>query len=423
LLLVIGGVLISRPYFSPAGPPPPVVNTTGFDPAITAAIQEARAAVERSPRSAAARGHMGMVLLAHDVRNEARECFIQAAQMAPGEPRWPYFLGIARSIDNPAAAVTNLARAIPLFPPTLYAPRLRLGEHLLNLGRLDAAEPHFRAVWQQHARQPQAGLGLGKIANARDRAAEAADFLAAATSDPSTRKSAHRLLVNVNRKLGRTEEADRLARVIDTLPNDDAMPDPIFAEVEQLKTGETAWTDLGDDWIKTGRAQEAAKLLEKAVLTYPKSDRAMFLLGRARLRLGDVTGAEKMLAQAVALAPENIEAQMQLGAGRLTRGRAKEAQPCFRAAIKAKPNLASAWFNLGLSLGNEPSRAECIASFREAIRLQPGLLEAYLGLAIALRADQQPQLAAAELHRALELNPEESMRQKLLAQLKAVEPR
>ena len=141
LLIVIGGILISRPYFATtATPPPPVVNTTGFDPAITAAIQEARAAVEKSPRAATARGHMGMVLLAHEVRAEARECFMQAAALAPHEPRWPYFLGIAQSIDDPMAAVTNLARAVPLFPSHLHAPRLRLGENLLNLGRLDEAE-------------------------------------------------------------------------------------------------------------------------------------------------------------------------------------------------------------------------------------------------------------------------------------------
>src|SRR5262249_40930818 len=156
-----------------------------------------------------------------------------------------------------------------------------------------------------------------------------------------------------NQRLGRTNQAEAVARELSDLPNDKPLPDPYFSEIEQLKTGEKAWIDQADEWIKTGRAVEAAQLLEKTVQTYPNSDRAMFFLGRARLRLGDAAGAEAILTRAVSLAPNSVEAQMQLGVTRLNRGRAKEAEPCFRAAIQAKPNLGEAWFNLGLSLGGE----------------------------------------------------------------------
>jgi tetratricopeptide (TPR) repeat protein len=286
---------------------------------------------------------------------------------------------------------------------------------------LDEAEVHYRHVWQRETNSAPAGLGLGKIAIAQDRATDAASFLDAATDHLSTRKAAYRLLLNVNQRLGRTNQAEQAARIVADLPNDAPMPDPLYAEVEQLKTGEQAWIDLGDEWIKAGRVADAARLLEKTVQTYPKSDRAMFFLGRARLRLGDAAGAEAVLSRAVELAPDSVEAQMQLGVLRLSRGRARAAQPCFRAAIRAKPNLGEAWFNLGLSLGAEINRAESVAAFREAIRLKPNLIEAYLGLAVALRVDGQKEAAAHELRRALDLQPEEPLRQKLLAQLKLVE--
>jgi tetratricopeptide (TPR) repeat protein len=299
---------------------------------------------------------------------------------------------------------------------------LKLAEALVNLGRLDEAEACYQQVRQRDPNSAPAALGLGKIANARDRAAEATGFLTAAAPDPHTRKAAHRLLVSLHQRLGRTNEADRVARVLAGLPNDEPLPDPFLAEVELLKTGENAWTDRADEWIKAGRVAEAAQLLEKTVQTYTNSDRAMFLLGRARLRLGNPVGAEQILTRAVTIAPGSVEAQMQLGVVRLGRGRAKEAQPCFRAAIQAKPNLAQAWFNLGLSLGGEnDNRAEAIGAFREAIRLKPDLLEAYLGLAVVLRADGQKQAAADELRRALDFQPEEPMRQKLIDQLKLAE--
>lgn len=404
-----------------AAPPLPSINTAGFDPVIAAAIAQARDSVQSAPRSAAARGRMGMVLLAHQLRAEAGQCLAQASALAPGEPRWPYLLGHAQLLDNPLAAATNFDRAVRLFPKNESAPRLRLADTLLILGRVDEAEQHFRQVRQREPQSAPAALGLGKVANSRNRLSEAADVLNAALRDPSTRKAAHRLLVNIYQRLGRTNQAEQLARTLAGLPND-TPSDPILAEIEQLKTGEQAWTDLADEWLKTGRVAEAARLLEKTVQTYPNSDHAMFFLGRARFRLGDARGAEQMLMRAVTLAPASIEAQMQLGVVHLNLGRAKEAEFCFRAAIQAKPNLAEAWFNLGLSLGADAKkRAESIAAFRETIRLKPNLSEAYAGLAVVLRAQGQKQAAAFELRRALALQPEEPLRRKLLDQLQLVE--
>lgn len=415
---LLGGVL----FLALRPPPPPVVevDTQGFDPLIAAAISQARQAVRSAPRSALARGHLGMVLLAHDVRAPARDCFTQAMALAPREPRWPYFLGLAQLVDNPMAAATNFDRAVRLFPKGATAPRLKLANTLLSLGRLDEAESHFQQVRRFRPDSAQAALGFGKIANARDRLTEAAELLAAATSDPSTRKAAHRLLLSVNQRLGRTNEAARLARTLDTLPNDVPPPDPYLAEVEQLQTGEEAWTNRADELLKAGRVTEAARLLELTLQNYPKSVRAMFFLGRARLRLNNPAGAETVLMRAVELAPDSIEAQIQLGITRLSRGRPKAAQPCFRAALQAKPNLAEAWFNLALSLQAEDERPECIAAFREALRLKPNLIDAYLGLAVALRASGQPAAAEQELQRALELAPSEPQRRKLLDELSRV---
>ena len=416
--VVVAVVIGAREVWRSPAPPPPLVNTTGYDPAIAAAIGEAREAVLKSPRSAEARGRMGMVLLAHEIRAEARDCFAQASSLSPREPRWVYLLGVAQTVDNPMAAATNLDRAVRLFPATEFAPRLRLADTLINLGRLDEAEAHYRRVWERDPNSPLAGLGLGKVASAQDRAEQAWDFLMVAKDNPSTRKAAHRLMLNVSQKLGRTNEAAQLERTLSQLPNDTSAPDTFLAEVDQLQTGEKAWIDLADEWIKTGRVPEAARLLEKTAKTYPKSDRALFFLGRALLRLGDIAGAETVLSRSVQLAPGSVEAQMQLGVVRLSRGRAQQAQPCFRAAIQAKPNLGEAWFNLGLTLGGEANRTESMAAFREAIRLKPDLMEAYLGLAVVLRSSGQNAEAVHELQRALDLQPPEPLRRKLLDQLK-----
>ncbi|HXG49164.1 MAG TPA: tetratricopeptide repeat protein [Methylomirabilota bacterium] len=416
---ILAGVFLARRAPVPA---PPMVDLEGFDPVIATAIAEARTNVLRAPREAATWGHLGMALLAHDLRAPAREALAQAAMLAPREPRWPYFLAMAQRVDAPPAAATNFARAVALFGDRETLPRLRLADTLLSLGRLDEAEPHYRELWRRDTNAAPAALGLGRIAISRERPAEAVDFLIAAAQHPSTRKAAHRLMLGVQQRLGHTNVADQISHALEQLPNDAPLPDSIYAEVERLQTGEKAWIDRGDEWIKAGRVAEAAALLERAVQTYPRSDRAMFFLGRARLRLGDVAGAEAILSRAVALAPDSVEAQMQLGVVRLSQGRARAAEPCFRAAIRAKPNLGEAWYNLGLSLGVDAHRAESIAAFREALRLKPNLVEAYLGLAVALQADGQREEAAATLRRALEFNPPEALRGKLLDQLQLAAP-
>ncbi len=403
-------------------PAPPEVKTEGFDPMIAQAIQSARADAQRSPRSARKRGRLGMVLLAHELRAPARDCFLSAMRFDPRQPRWPYFAGLAERVDNPRSAAVLFARAVELFPPSEIVPRLRLADTLLTLGQLDEAGSQYARALELQPGSALAALGLGKVANARDQPDIAVGHLGGALKSPTTRKAAHRLFVGIHQRQGQTEEVARLAATLATLPNDEPMPDPFLAEIEALKTGEEAWINQADDWIKAGRPAEAVRVLEKTLAAFPRSDRAMFFLGRARLRLGDAAGAETILARAVELAPESIEAQLQLGIARLSRGRTKEAQPCFRAAIRAKPNLGEAWYNLALSLGSAADRPECIAAFREAVRLKPNLTEAYVGLATVLRADGQGQAAAVELKRALALDPPEPLRQNILAQLRLVQP-
>jgi Flp pilus assembly protein TadD len=367
-----------------------------------------------------------MVLLAHDVRPEARACLDRASVLAPSDGRWPYYLGIAQLPGAPLSAVSNLQRAVrlqssasPAAPPEDSAPRLRLAAALLELGRVDEAETQFRHVRERRPGSAPAALGLGKIADAEDRSLEAAAYLEQAVQDPTTRKAAHRLLASIYERLGRTNEARRLAAVLARLPNDAALADPLIADLERLKVGEHAAIDQADEWIKSGRAAEAAQFLEKTLETYPNSDRALFFLGRAYLRLGETARAESVLQRAIQLEPRKLEAHVQLGIVHLSRGRNAEAQQSFRTAIELKPNLAEAWYNLGLSIGGL-DRGESAAAFREAIRLKPSLIEAYLGLAVVLRADRQIEAAADVLQRALALHPDDPLRQRVLDQLKLV---
>src|SRR6266851_9215685 len=71
-------------YWRKTTPPdPPTVATDGLDPAVTEAIDEARAEVLKSPRSGPAWGKLAMVYFAHGYAAEARTCLHWAGRREP----------------------------------------------------------------------------------------------------------------------------------------------------------------------------------------------------------------------------------------------------------------------------------------------------------------------------------------------------
>ena len=111
LAVAIAAYLWTRP----APVEPPAVRVAVPDPDVAAAIEQARDAVRKEPRSGRAWGQLGMVLSAHAYMTEAATCYDQAGRLDPTEPRWPYFHALAVRPEDPAAAVPLLRRAADLW--------------------------------------------------------------------------------------------------------------------------------------------------------------------------------------------------------------------------------------------------------------------------------------------------------------------
>src|SRR5438874_12926563 len=131
-------------YALRAAPVPPIAEVPDDDPDLARSIADARAAVEKDPRSADAWGKLGLVFAAHVYADEALVCFERAEKYAPADRRWPYHQGLVLYARDPAAAVPKFRRALELGKSD--AGRLRLAEALVTLGRLDEAEPEFAAL-------------------------------------------------------------------------------------------------------------------------------------------------------------------------------------------------------------------------------------------------------------------------------------
>jgi tetratricopeptide (TPR) repeat protein len=195
--------------------------------------------------------------------------------------------------------------------------------------------------------------------------------------------------------------------------------------------------------LETGRAQEAADLLEPRVAAAPQDADALILLGTARALLAQRSRSLQALRQAVSLQPGKAAAQHALCMALARFGEVEEARQSCEAALRADPRLAEAHVNLALILAaqDQPVEAEAhltralaleeraelraqafylrgrlrrqlgrpkeaIPDLAQAVRLRPDLAAAQLELGLARIDDGDARGALLPLQRAVELEPE-----------------
>lgn len=419
IAVVLGGiaalaaVVLGAAWYRTAMPAPPAVTFADLDPAVAKAIEKARLAVQEQPRLASAWGRLGMVFLAHDFPSEARTCLAHAEKLAPREPRWPYYQGIALYQEEPDLAIPKLQRAVELFGEVSSAPRLLLAEVLYSQGRLNEAESQFQHVVQHDADNARAHLGLGRLAYRRGNLAESQLHLNGALTDPRTRKASLTVLTEVHQRLDDKRAADQELQQLATMPDDQAWPDPFAREVMQLQAGQKAYLDRANRMLDQGRAAEVVSLLQQVVREYPNGDWAWLLLGKACLRTNEIKPAVEALRTAVRLAPDSVEAQFHLGMGLFTLKDRRAATACFRTVTELKPD-AQAYFLLGHCLAQDGDRAGAIEAFRKALRFKPNYPQAHLDLGTLLAQKGQAIEALVHLQCAVQLDPGNPRPRKLL---------
>ncbi len=402
LLVLIGG----GAYFwrQNASLEPPAIKRPGSDPAILKAIEEARTAVQSSPRSGRAWGRLGMVLSIHDVLPEADVCFAQAERFEPREPRWPYLRGLARSGEDPGAALPSLQRAAKLCGD-LPAPRLRLAELLIERGRLDEAQAEIEPVSRREPSNPRALLGLARLAVARNEPGAALDYLQQSIQFAPDVKASHALLGAIEQRSGHQAAAEAAFRRAGQLPEKHVWPDPFLVEINQLRTGLTAMSDNAESWLGQGYISNAVVLMQQAVAQYPDRGPAWLVYGKALRQAGDGLAAERALRRAVQLDPGSVAARTELGSALFAQTKYADAEASYREALRINPKLAEAWFNLGLCLINQRDSERSLEAFQNATRFKPDLTYAYIRWGQALGRLRRVPEAIEQLQRALQLSP------------------
>lgn len=403
-------------------PAPPEIPSLALEPAVQAVLTEARSRVVAQPRDPEAWGRYGQVLFAHRLSAEAATCFEQAARLDPREPRWPYLHGILLTNEKPDLAAEDFRRAVSLAGSRNFAPQLRLGDLLLQLGKPAEAMAVYHAILEYEPGHPLAQLGLARAMADEQRWSEALEPLAAACTHPITRKAAGTLRASVYLRLGEASRASEDSQRVLALPPDVAGPDPYLEEIEALQVDRRSLLKRADQLLQRGRGREALQLLQQLVEESPDFDAGWRALGFTLLEQRAFAAAEQALRRSVDLAPESCEAHDFLGVAYLNQGARAQAVASLRRAIELKPDYAMAHYHLGQCLSTMGDKEGAQSEFEAALRCRPNLAEAHRDLALLLLEERRYGEARDHAERAVQLAPTDQPALELLTRIQNASP-
>ena len=377
LALFASGGASARPgaaWQAPPGPRPAACalpDLGRMHPAVRAQLADAYRALEAAepPRAGGAsagapdrgrgdaHGALGMLLFAADYPAAAGRCLRRAARFAPGEFRWPYYLGhVSIRLGDLDRAVESFERALAIEPRDVAA-LVWLTHVLVDLDRPAAAE---RLLDRARAMHPDTQALLyqgGRAALAARDYREAVNRLEAALRLNPAATVIHYPLAMAYRGLGDLDRArDHLARSGSRTGGRSAaggavaLSDPLLREVYTLLRSPQSHRDLGLQAAERGDWPEAVRQLGRGVEMAPGNAVMRLNLGTALIRTGDAPAALAQLEAAAGLDPGFGAAHLLIGTLLERSGRDGEAIESFEAAVAGDADLAAARLRLGDAL-------------------------------------------------------------------------
>jgi choline-sulfatase len=154
-----------------------------------------------------------------------------------------------------------------------------------------------------------------------------------------------------------------------------------------------------------GLPREAARAEQAALALEPSNAAAANGLGLLHIENGRTADAAAAFERAVALDPSNAAFWTNLGNARRAEGNAAAAEQAYRKALELNSRDGDANNGMGVLLVQAHRAADAIPYFERALAGSPRFTEARLNLGIAYQESGNPEKAAEQYHRVLELAP------------------
>ncbi len=137
---------------------------------------------------------------------------------------------------------------------------------------------------------------------------------------------------------------------------------------------------IGAIYLRSGRAEEAERLLASVLQQDPNQVDAIGLLAVIRRALRNPVGAAELFLLLAHLGSESPDVYNQLGGCYLDAGDPIAAGAAFKKAIEQDRGQAHSYYNLGIALSQAGNSFETFETFKRAIELDPNNIDAYVQL-------------------------------------------
>ena len=344
------------------------------------ALDEGAPAAER----AAAWGGLGRLYHAYELDEAAASCYRRARELAPDDPRWAYLEGVLAHGRRDLPAAEELLRTALSLAPEDPAIKLRLGEVLLLRGDDAEAGPFLSAVLDEPEYEAAARAALGERALAAGDPEGAVEHLRRALELQPEATLTWVPLARALRSAGRGADAE--AALARRGGGEVRRPDPVLAEVFELRRGTGSFLLLASRAASAGRLDEAERLYRQALETAPQSLEVRQGLAGVLAVRGDLAAARRLLDEVLARDPEAVAARLRRARLRRGMGDPAGAAADYLRVLELRPELLDARLGLAAAQLESGAPAAALAEFDRVLEGAPDHVEARVGRASALAA-------------------------------------
>lgn len=338
-------------------------------------LQNALAAAAKNPATSTAAlseayGQLGEIYHAYSMFAPARDCYLNANQLAPQDFRWNYLLAKLDQQEGRYDDAIRRYRVARTLRPDYVAAAVNLGNIFLELNRLDDATENFNAALAIDKDNAAAHYGLGQIALSRRAYAEAVVHFQKTLAQVPSANRVHYSLAMAYRGLRDAEKVKTHLAQQGTVGV--RVSDPIVDRLQDLIAGERLYLSRGKVAFDAQRYADAAAEFRKAVAAKPDSVTARVNLGATLSQTEDLDGAVEQ----------------------------------FEAALRIEPDKANAHYNLALVLARQNKHSAAITHLRWTLKTEPGDVSARYLLAQELVKAERLDEAVAEFYRVVRAAPD-----------------
>lgn len=390
---------------------------TGLEKSLTAAISKPDTTDAALAESL---GDAGKIYHAYSLTLPARECYLNAALLAPKDFRWPYLLAKIDQLEGRTDdAIRRFQEASTLNPE--YVPvELNLGNIFLEANAPAKAEASFKKALGREPANAAALYGMGQLALSQRNYAEAVSYFEKALQQAPGANRIHYSLALAYRGAGDLTRAEAHLAQRGTVGI--RVTDPLFDQLPDLIEGERLHLVRGRTALEAKRFADATAEFRKAIAAKPDSVAAHLNLATTLVQMNDLNTAVTEFRTVLRLHPENSTAHFNLAIVLATQNEHLAAIEELEALLKTNPDDLSARVFLGKELLYAGREAEALAEFLRVAQADQDNEEAVLQAATLLSRARQYANALNLLEKSHTRNPQKTGTAATLAYLLAASP-